>query len=175
MQCPICGRFFKPKQHTRQFCGVSCSAKATARARGQGGTVVYTCKQCGKRFEDFAGNKRVFCCKACEVDSHRKPRPKCEICGKPVRLMRNRYCSKHCSNAARPKPGFTSWQGFYQRAQQANPTPQPCVTCGKPGKHRHHPDYRSPETVIWFCTTCHRHFHSGTNHGIQPKQVPVSK
>jgi len=53
--------------------------------------------------------------------ARKKERPRCEVCGKPVRLMRNRYCSKSCSNKARDNPGVTSLSGVYARAQRAYP------------------------------------------------------
>ena len=175
--CEQCGNEFDPKRADQRFCNRSCSAKWTARQRGQVGIVAYVCAQCGREFRDYAGNHRAYCSKECEIDSHRKERPRCEVCGKPVRLMRNRYCSKTCSNLARERPGITSWSGFYQRAQAANPDPQPCAICGKPGEHRHHPDYRKPELVVWLCTGCHAKLHPNKRNGEhkRPAKIPLSK
>lgn len=35
------------------------------------------------------------------------------------------------------------------------PIPQPCVKCGAPGKHKHHPDYKKPFEIEWLCIPCH--------------------
>ena len=49
-------------------------------------------------------------------------KPKCQRCGKPVRLMRNRFCSKSCSSYSRPnrRPG-NSWSGLYRKLRQLYP------------------------------------------------------
>ena len=175
MRCEQCKKRFSPKVKGQRFCSCRCVGVWTAKQRGQVGKITYACRECGKRFVQYAGNKRVFCSKVCETQSHRKDRPKCEGCGKPVRLMRNRYCSKHCSNAARPLPGITSWMGFYQRAQRANPTPMPCILCAALGKHRHHTDYGKPEIIIWLCTGCHakQHPNKRNRNRARPLVPPV--
>jgi len=90
----------------------------------------------------------------------RKERPKCKVCGKPVRLMRNIYCSRTCKNKElgfQPR-GITSYSGLYWKLQRMFPTPEPCE-CGEPGKHRHHRDYTKPFEIVWLCTKCHRREH----------------
>ena len=168
-RCEYCGNEFEPKNwhHDQRFCSVSCSAFGTAKKRGQG-TVETPCENCGKLIRTFASEKRKWCSKECRKQSSIKSHPLCEVCGKPVRLMRNRYCSKHCSVTARPRPGINSWSGFYQRAQKANPNSMPCILCGAPGKHRHHPNYGEPEFTIWLCISCHRKFH-GRNKRLNGK------
>lgn len=179
--CEECGIEFEPPHHhhKQRFCSYACSGRATARKRGQEPRGLQTCGHCGATFEAFAGDQRVYCSDACSRDATRKDRPKCEVCGKPVRLMRNRYCSKSCSNLARPRPGITSWIGFYTRAQKANPTPEPCATCGEPGKHRHHPDYSKPEAVVWLCHKCHQNLHhTGQKRyvrRVRPDKPPIIK
>ena len=172
-RCEYCDQEFSPKRQEQRFCGNSCSAKATARKRGQVGIVTITCAQCNEQFQSYAGNHRKYCSKECESASHRTERPKCEICGKPVRLMRNRYCSKSCSNAARKRPGITSLSGLYQRAQKANPDAEPCAVCGEPGEHRHHADYSKPELVTWLCTLCHRRHHQLGKKRSEYKHCPI--
>lgn len=157
--CDECGTEFTPKRAGVRYCGRSCAGRATARARGQSGKVDCICAACGKQWQDYASNGRRFCSDECSRAARRTDRPRCEVCGEPVRLMRNRYCSKSCANAARPRPGIASFTGFYARAQAANPNPEPCADCGKPGRHRHHEDYSRPEDVVWLCPSCHRRRH----------------
>lgn len=35
----------------------------------------------------------------------------------------------------------------------------PCVNCGDPKSHGHHPDYAKPLEVVWLCAPCHRAVH----------------
>ena len=158
-RCEWCGDEFKPRRREQRFCSGSCAATWTARKRGQVGRVSGECPQCGKGFDTYAGNNRKYCSEECGHLAARTERPKCLVCGKPVRLMRNRYCSKSCSVAARDRPGVTSLSGFYLRAQRANPEPEPCAVCGGTGKHRHHRDYSKPEQIVWLCAGCHRRTH----------------
>ena len=172
-RCEQCGIEFQPNHYHagQRFCTTRCSAIWTARRRGQAGTVRKQCPTCGQEFNSFAGNNQKHCSAECYSISRRKERPKCEVCGQPVRNMRNRYCSKHCSNQARPRPGVNSWTGFYLRAQKANPGAMPCVVCGGAGEHRHHPDYGKPEFVVWLCAGCHRKLHTAGQRGKGgPKQ-----
>jgi len=178
-RCEQCGIEFKTKHYHggQRFCSNRCSGLWTAKERGQSGTVRQQCPTCGREFSAFAGDKRKHCSAECYHVAKRTDRPKCEVCGKPVRLMRNRYCSKHCSVAARPRPGTGSWMGFYQRAWKANPDTMPCVLCSEPGKHRHHPDYGKPEFVLWLCTGCHRKLHADqrrkTGRNAMPTEAPI--
>ena len=177
--CDNCGESFEPKRKSQRFCSRTCSGLATARKRGQQGRQDFECEQCGKHFEDYATNRtndRAYCSPGCATAARRVDRPACEVCGEPVRLLRNRYCSKRCSNAARPNPGFTSWSGFYARAQRANPDPEPCAHCGGSAVHRHHPDYNDPERVVWLCGGCHNREHDGKRHGKRFRpEVPLPK
>lgn len=157
--CEWCGQEFAPAKPSRRFCSNECSGFATAASRGQRGRVEFTCTWCGRKWQDYASNKRQYCSEGCSRLASRRDRPTCEVCGNPVRLMRNRYCSKSCSNKARPRPGVTSLSGLYQRTQKANPEPSPCALCGREGKHRHHSDYGKPNDVTWLCTKCHRRLH----------------
>lgn len=96
-----------------------------------------------------------------------KPDPiKCEHCGAefvPAKPSR-RFCSKRCSNSSRIY-GITSYPGLYNRLQKLYPEPQPCVECGAPGQHRHHPDYDKPLEIVWMCAPCHRRVHQLGKHG----------
>lgn len=179
LTCQECGAKFPVRRwkKTQRFCSGRCSAIATAKLRGQGGTVERKCKSCGARFNSFACEDRLYCSAECSSVRTRKPRPRCEVCGKPVRLMRNRYCSRTCRGKAAPRPGFTSWTGFYIRAIKANPGPLPCVLCGAPGRHRHHPNYGQPELILWLCISCHRKLHGAhkrkNGHRDMPPKVPL--
>jgi len=175
-ECGFCGCRFTAPQNRTSYCSKECSAKAASRARGEGGSVETRCGVCKKVFADFKSNNRMFCSSVCRIKARKKPRPACLLCGRPVRLMRNRYCSKRCSNLSRPKPGTASWMGFYQRAQRANPRPKPCGVCGAPGVVRHHEDYTKTEEVWWLCRTCHQHeHHRGRKRGQRdrPSAPPV--
>src|SRR3990167_4835838 len=170
-RCEQCGKRFTPNRSEQRFCGGSCSASWTAKQRGQIGKVSFVCGQCGRVWEDYFGNNRKFCSRECTRLARRTNRPGCEVCGKPVRLMRNKYCSKHCSNLARPRPGIKSLSGLYHRAKKANPLPQPCANCGKIGKHRHHNDYTKPEDVVWLCFKCHGKLHGKRR--IRPSTIEI--
>ena len=160
MRCQHCdSEFSDPRHPDRKYCSLRCSGLATARQRGQETAVERPCACCGKPFRSMPSAERQYCSRRCANAGNVKDRPKCEVCGKPVRLMRNRYCSKSCSNAARPRPGVTSMSGIYARAQKANPSPAPCAVCGGQGEHRHHNDYSKPEDVVWLCAPCHRRHH----------------
>jgi hypothetical protein len=37
---------------------------------------------------------------------------------------------------------------------------EPCVICGNPRSHGHHPDYERPMWVIWLCALHHRQMHT---------------
>ena len=160
MRCEYCGAGFDdPKHPDRRFCSLQCSGFATARKRGQAESVERNCDVCGTLFKANPSANQRLCSTKCSGVARSRDRKPCEICGKPVRLMRNRFCSKSCSNLAREKPGVTSFSGFYHRAQKANPHPEPCADCGNPGEHRHHDDYGKPEDVVWLCAPCHRRRH----------------
>lgn len=36
---------------------------------------------------------------------------------------------------------------------------QPCVRCGNPKSHGHHPDYSKPLDVVWLCAQHHNEVH----------------
>ena len=180
--CGHCGEPFAPKRSSQRFCSRRCAGEATARKRGQRGKIKGICQACGGEWEDYASNGRVYCSKRCESTRLVKERPCCERCGEPVRKMHNRYCSKRCSNLAEPRgigeaTGITSWPGFYDAAQKANPDPKPCADCGAPGQHRHHEQYEDPTLIVWLCTGCHsaRHPNRRLGQRFRPDEVPLPK
>ena len=121
----------------------------------------HTCPECGKEWMDFPSNKRVYCSRKCYWAGKRKARPECKVCGTPVRLMRNEYCSRSCRNK---DLGFQSqpvrtYSGLYAKLRKLYPNPEPCVLCGCAGQHRHHPDYTKPFEIVWVCSACHRKLH----------------
>ena len=123
--------------------------------------VEQTCPNCGKVFWEYPSNHRKHCSGKCYWEAKRKERPRCKVCGKPVRLMRNTYCSRSCRSkdiGLQPR-GITSYSGLYCKLQQLYPTPEPCVMCGKMGEHRHHPDYHKPFDIVWLCESCHHKLH----------------
>lgn len=36
---------------------------------------------------------------------------------------------------------------------------KPCIVCGEPKSHGHHPDYLKPLDVVWLCALHHRQVH----------------
>ncbi len=38
---------------------------------------------------------------------------------------------------------------------------RPCQSCGSPEAEAHHPDYRRPLYVVWYCRPCHKRHHHG--------------
>src|SRR5664280_2931354 len=121
----------------------------------------FVCQQCGRAFEDYPSESRKYCSKRCADEARRTVRPKCKVCGKPVRLMRNIYCSRSCRNKdlGFQRADVTSYSGLYRRVHELYPNPEPCAICGAPGKHRHHPDYRKPFDIVWLCESCHHKLH----------------
>ena len=126
------------------------------------GEVETVCASCGKRFKDWGSNRRKYCGQRCAGQAIRRDRPKCEVCGKPVRTMRNRFCSRACRGVAQRGVliGVNSYPALYARVQKAHPDPEPCAICGSAGKHRHHPDYSKPLDIVWLCAGCHQRLHS---------------
>lgn len=169
-ECAHCGNGIPPERPRAKYCSPSCAGYAVAARRGQVGRVDYECGHCGRIWEDYAGNKRTYCSRSCADEVKRTERPACLVCGDPVRLMRNRYCSKRCSNAARPLGEPGAWSTIYGRLQRAFPNPEPCALCGDPGEARHHFDYNRINDITWLCRTCHQHVH---NQGVPTRRKKV--
>jgi hypothetical protein len=36
---------------------------------------------------------------------------------------------------------------------------EPCVLCGSDRSQMHHPDYKRPTYIVWFCRQCHELIH----------------
>ena len=123
--------------------------------------VEITCAGCGKVFWEFPSNHRKYCSTECYGKSKRTERSKCKVCVKPVRRMRNTYCSRSCRNKELgfQQRGIASYSGLYWQLQKLYPNPEPCVLCGKRGEHRHHPDYNRPFDIVWLCESCHHKLH----------------
>ena len=133
------------------------------------------CANCGEEFWEYESNHRKYCSEKCSRLASRTARPSCKVCGKPVRLMRNIYCSKSCSNIGKPKgcaipSEITSYAGLYWKLQKMYPTPEPCQLCGADGQHRHHPDYDKPYEIVWLCESCHHKLHP-RNRKVRTKKI----
>src|SRR4249920_388636 len=117
MRCEFCRKqFTDPKHPGRKFCSQRCAGLAIAEKRGQEHSVEGACDRCGKLFLAMPSAERQFCSVECARLAAFKDRPKCKMCGKPVQLMRNRYCSRACRAKDTPKRGITTVSGFYLRA-----------------------------------------------------------
>jgi hypothetical protein len=93
-----------------------------ARQRGQRESVERLCEQCGEAFRAMPSADMRLCSRECAALAARKDRPKCEVCGDPVRLMRNRYCSRACRGKAAPK----RWDHFSFRVLSPSTTLKSC-------------------------------------------------
>ena len=140
------------------------------------------CQQCGADFYR-KDSGRLYCSVECGHLAQRTERPACLVCGKPVRLMGNRFCSKSCSNRGVPRFRYRDGLTDYQRhrderlarakrsyvkdktiarikARKAIPDAQPCESCGSERNViRHHDDYTEPTVVRFLCRRCHAFQH----------------
>lgn len=186
--CNWCGKPVKRVPSLMQdtvYCGHECLGKGTARDRGQSEPIKSNCLQCGVSFVSYASDNRKYCSQDCSIDASRQERPPCLLCGKPVTLMRNQYCSKTCAQVDLRSPDHVDYSGidlekfdsvfqlryqtdpeFRQRvkarakAQYHHPDPQPCSVCGtEKDVHRHHDDYDKPLDIRWLCRGCHVDHH----------------
>ena len=134
----------------------------------------FICQQCGKEFDDYPSNNPKYCSRECSGLANRKSRPLCKVCGKPVRRMRNVYCSRSCRNKdlGFQERGITSYSGLYWKLQQMYPNPEPCAICGNMGQHRHHPDYDKPFDIVWLCESCHHKLHP-RNRKDRTKEISI--
>lgn len=67
------------------------------------GKIKVVCKNCGKEFEDYKSNHRMFCCKECtheymRNEANKRKLRKCKNCGIEFspRLNRTKFCSLEC-------------------------------------------------------------------------------
>lgn len=113
--------------------------------------IVFRCYYCGAKSTDkpsqYTRNKRHFCSMKCYADYQRDIMPKEE---------HNRYGTGLTEQErkvriwCRSTTNHAISRGILQR--------QPCLVCGEWGE-AHHPDYRQPLEVLWFCFRHHRHYH----------------
>jgi len=93
--CLQCNKTFVPKSNTTsQYCSSKCWY-AWNKAQNDA-----ECSVCGKEFHKKAPDQ-VCCSWDCSAEYRTKQRPSCKVCGKPVKSMKNTYCSKSCVGKAR--------------------------------------------------------------------------
>jgi hypothetical protein len=111
-KCAFCGEDFEIKDGhwKRQFCSVSCKAKAQSagkeplqfqknRGKKPRKRTIFTCAVCGRTFEHHTARKAKYCSKECW--SKRNPRVlnDCLVCGKEFwsyKHQNQKYCSQKC-------------------------------------------------------------------------------
>lgn len=76
--------------------------------------MIYTCKQCGREFEDKPSAKRIFCSKVCHDAAQRKGKTvTCEACGKEFWIPPSDKAERHfCGQACR-----LSWLSEYVKKE----------------------------------------------------------
>lgn len=164
--CEFCGKPFPLIDKRQRFCTPQCVGFHAAKVRGHVGSVEKLCRVCGAPFMSKASDCQTCCSAGCRRVARNKQRPPCVICGRPVRKMCNKYCSKKCEHVGITNESPHSYTSLYVRAKRANPVPQPCEQCGRPGRQRHHSDYSKPEQIVWLCVSCHKKLHAnGLAHG----------
>jgi len=120
--CKHCNKQFKRKKRPngdmecywefmkRTFCNPSCAMKYRVGVD----KVKYVCKRCGKKFIDYAsnrkGSKNIFCSPKCSSIYRFKDKSICSICGKKVRLSRNVFCSRECRGKSQRKGSIVTCQ-----------------------------------------------------------------
>lgn len=171
--CRCCGKSFSIRDRRQLFCSAKCVGHYASMKSWHVGRVEKACRVCGTLFVSKASERRTCCSSKCRSVARNKKRPPCAICGKPVKKMVNKYCSKACQHIGITKPEPHSYTALYERARNAHPEPKPCARCGNPGKHRHHPNYEKPEEIEWLCVSCHKKEHT---HGLAHGRValPIS-
>lgn len=53
------------------------------------------------------------------------------------------------------RPDQRFYYQFRKAIKNGEITKKPCIFCGDPNAHAHHPDYTKPLTVRWVCRKCH--------------------
>ena len=118
--CPVCGKEFGHNRSpsylkNRTWCSPSCRQRAKTNPNKR---AIFTCKWCGKQFEEWAYRNPTMCSRQCTVEyAARQPKPAqrrpenfvtvcCEQCGKDyvvhkcqVTLRNSKFCSVLCRNA----------------------------------------------------------------------------
>lgn len=116
-RCIVCDTEFKCKPaNDKKCCSVKCATQARAQNRlDPSKHATFTCKQCGKQFDDWLYRQPTFCSNHCRSVyaahqpklSSRKPRNfvtlRCEVCDREyvvhksqIENRNSRYCSNEC-------------------------------------------------------------------------------
>lgn len=140
--CEICGGDFicipsKPKR----FCSAKCAN--SRQQKDEAKHALFTCKRCGKVFEEYAYRSPSFCSNQCRSEyAARQPKPKarkplnritlnCKVCGKEyqtsihqIRLRGGTCCSRECVNILQSQlkraDGNPNYRGGAVRHRGAN-------------------------------------------------------
>jgi len=120
--CIICNKQFSYRKYASQeqqnpklCCSKRCSYQLISqktkgisrpRSKDKDKWVIHTCKNCGKKFRDYASNKRKFCSWECKSFGKKTYTKKCVICKKEFSYQKypshekfkpKLCCSKKCS------------------------------------------------------------------------------
>jgi len=182
--CLYCGKtFFKSGttsladwNNQSKYCSHLCYAKAETKPPTK------ICPVCGKLFKSKVWAKNaIHCSTNCAHASRRKPLPNCEVCGKPVKKLRRRFCSHACKTEWYQGENVYSYLGenckknyiidltfWVKRAKEIRVRDKVCQHCNKTPKQNrraldvHHIiPYRiskdnSPSNLIALCRICHK-------------------
>ena len=56
-----------------------------------------------------------------------------------------------------PPGGSKAWNAVSRALKRGDLKKEPCVVCGDPNVHAHHPNgYDNPLDVMWMCRSCHQ-------------------
>ena len=132
--CLECGTSFTPKTVSSRFCCDKCRWRWYAREnrKKKKAALVFTCVNCGRKFEPSNKNNRKFCCKECRANYYKHPGE-----GRTGTLDKNSEAYKELCRET------------YRR--QVEKMKFVCETCGK--------EFKSNGISAKFCPECSRQKH----------------
>lgn len=115
-----------------------------------------------------------------QSEVRRKVLPKCSVCRKPHKRLKQRYClacsaaynrkwrkTHPLTKAQKVKDNARSYAAAYQRRGILRR--RPCQKCGDGNSEKHHPDYSRPLHVIWLCRRCHIDLHQRPDPALEQR------
>lgn len=96
--------------------------------------ITKTCQHCGKEFQSYASNHRLYCSHRCAQTANNSARSKekeqreCPVCNNlfDVTIYRTKYCSRKCSGIGRRKPESEKFIYIPKLPKVTH-----CAVCGK--------------------------------------------